>query len=131
MAGSITVPITRGAGKELPIPVSVFDAQGNATPSGTSTSPIYTQGASTTPAAWVTTTAIDMTKYLGVEIQVTTAGTAAFTRSFANDANYTPVSATQSGVAVASPLAVGFYNLKGGGWLTFTGTAFVTVRGYN
>lgn len=82
-------------------------------------------------AAWVSGTAIDMRNYAGVEIQVTTAGAATFMRSAADDANYTAISASSAGVAASSPLAVGFYNLKGGGWLKFTGAAAITVRGYN
>lgn len=81
-------------------------------------------------ATWAPATAIDMRNYAGVEIQVTGAGTATFTRS-ADDATYAAISATASGVAAASPLAVGFYSLKGGGFLKFAGTATILIRGYN
>jgi hypothetical protein len=81
-------------------------------------------------AAWTPSAANDMRNYAGVEIQVTGAGTATFTRS-ADDATYAAISATASGVAAASPLALGFYNLKGGGYLKFAGTATILIRGYN
>jgi hypothetical protein len=81
-------------------------------------------------ANWAPATAIDMRNYAGVEIQVTAAGGATFTRS-ADDATYAAISATASGAAAASPLALGFYNLKGGGYLKFAGTATILIRGYN
>jgi hypothetical protein len=81
-------------------------------------------------AAWTAGATIDMRNYAGVEIQVTGAGTATFTRS-ADDATYAPISATASGVAAVSPLGVGFYSLKGGGFLKFAGTATILIRGYN
>jgi hypothetical protein len=81
-------------------------------------------------ASWAPATAIDMRNYAGVEIQVTAAGAATFTRS-ADDVTYAAISATASGAAATNPLALGFYNLKGGGYLKFAGSATILVRGYN
>ncbi|MCP8892998.1 hypothetical protein [Sphingomonas faeni] len=81
-------------------------------------------------AAWAPATAIDMRNYAGVEIQVTGAGIATFTRS-ADESAYAAINATASGVAAVSPLALGFYGLKGGGFLKFAGTATILIRGYN
>ncbi len=82
-------------------------------------------------AAWAAGgNGLDMRNYAGVEIQVTAAGTATFTRS-GDDATYAAISATASGAAAASPLALGFYSLKGGGYLKFAGTATILIRGYN
>jgi len=80
--------------------------------------------------AWAPATANDMRNYAGVEIQVTATATATFTRS-ANDADYVPISATVAGAASASPLAPGFYSLKGGGYLKWAGTGTILIRGYN
>jgi hypothetical protein len=81
-------------------------------------------------AAWTANTAIDMRNYAGVEIQVTASAAATFTRS-ANDADYVAISASVAGTASASPLAPGFYSLKGGGFLKWAGTGTILIRGYN
>jgi hypothetical protein len=80
--------------------------------------------------AWAPATANDMRNYAGVEIQVTATAAATFTRS-ADDATYVAISATVAGSPSASPLAPGFYNLKGGGFLKWAGTGTILIRGYN
>jgi hypothetical protein len=80
--------------------------------------------------AWTAGAANDMRNYAGVEIQVTATATATFTRS-ADDTTYVPISASVAGAASASPLAPGFYSLKGGGFLKWTGTGTILIRGYN
>jgi hypothetical protein len=80
--------------------------------------------------AWAPATANDMRNYAGVEIQVTATAAATFTRS-ADDATYVPISASVAGAASASPLAPGFYSLKGGGFLKWAGTGTILIRGYN
>jgi hypothetical protein len=81
-------------------------------------------------AAWSKDTVIDMRQYAGVEIQVTGVGTPVFIRS-ANNQTYVGISATASGVAATGALALGFYNLKGGAYLKWTGTGTILIRGYN
>jgi hypothetical protein len=81
-------------------------------------------------AVWAPTVANDMRNYAGVEIQVTAAAAATFTRS-ANDTDYVAISASVAGSASASPLAPGFYSLKGGGFLKWAGTGTILIRGYN
>jgi hypothetical protein len=80
--------------------------------------------------AWTAGTANDMRNYAGVEIQVTATAAATFARS-ADDATYVPISASVAGAASASPLAPGFYSLKGGGFLKWAGTGTILIRGYN
>jgi hypothetical protein len=80
--------------------------------------------------AWAPATANDMRNYAGVEIQVTATAAATFTRS-ADDATYVPVTASVVGAASASPLAPGFYSLKGGGFLKWAGAGTILIRGYN
>jgi hypothetical protein len=75
-------------------------------------------------------TGLDMRNYAGVEIQVTAAGTATFTRS-GDDVTYAGITATSVGSSIVSPLVPGFYNLKGGGFLKWVGTGTILIRGYN
>jgi hypothetical protein len=83
------------------------------------------------PISWPADTAIDLRSFAGAEIQITAVtGTIAFTRSF-NDADYAAITAQDASYANVSPSAVGFYSLPGGGYLKWTGTGTVLVRGYN
>ncbi len=120
---SIQIPVQRGAGKELPQPVVVVNADATAL--------------SLAATGWVTgATAQDTRNYENVEVQVaslTSPDTIAFTRSI-DGTNYTAVSWIDQNFATGSTISAnGIYGFPGGGYLKWTktgsaGTPTVTVR---
>lgn len=100
---------------------------------GTVANPLVMAPPSLSAQAWPDgTVAMDLRGYAGIEIQIT-AYTAAvsFTRSF-DGTTYTAVNVTDASYnSATTATATGFFTVKGGGYLKWTGTATVLVRGYN